>query len=198
MQVASRWVYHRSFSVVLDSDAFTDAILVDRLRDPNDLPDPADAEFWVGPGGERLTGPRPAPTAALDPKKLKESAEQSKKSMDVGVELREMESKVGSPVSEEGEEVVVLTDEEEEKLRDAQVGPVIPRRGAMLTKPSHADQVQSISDGSSHSLVPYPFVLTSMSPQWFRAHTTPTHHAFKMRTALYISFVPPLSPSFTH
>lgn len=81
----------------------------------------------MGPGGERLTGPRPSPTAALDMKRMKEVAEQPKKSMDVGVELREMESKVESPVSvEEGEEVVVLTDKEEEKLRDAQVSPFFP------------------------------------------------------------------------
>ena len=64
------------------------------LRDPNDLPDPPEVEvscssslmrvsgnpadakvqYWVGPGGEKLTGPRPAPTTAPLPVKKRKGA----------------------------------------------------------------------------------------------------------------------------
>ncbi|KAL8287282.1 hypothetical protein RQP46_003734 [Phenoliferia psychrophenolica] len=95
------------------------------LRDPNDLPDPPQAEFWVAPGGEKLSGPRPSPSTAPSTvkKHTKKGDSPSREDGSVtpedrAVELMAMESKAGTV---EDEEVVVLSEEEEERLRRAQV-----------------------------------------------------------------------------
>lgn len=99
------------------------------LRDPNDLPDPANAEFWIGPGGEKLTGPKAVSSTA--PPKVKKSkqdkamapvVESPSAEVDRAVNLELSELSIGSKGEENlEEEIVVLTDKEEESLRDAQV-----------------------------------------------------------------------------
>lgn len=102
------------------------------LRDPNDLPDPANAEFWIGPGGEKLTGPKAVSSTA--PRKVKKTKQDGKNKatvpvvespsveVDRVVDLELSEFSIGSKGEENlEEEIVVLTDEEEESLRDAQV-----------------------------------------------------------------------------
>lgn len=145
------------------------------LRDPNDLPEPEDADYWVGPGGERLTGPRPLPTVQPPREKKKGSkggasagvtpvggtptgtgsgtgagTPTGERGMDV--ELAAMETKVGVNPTGEGcdDEVPVLTDREEERLREAQLK-------------------------------------FGRSQNWYRAHSTPTHHAFPISQALLIT-----------
>lgn len=128
------------------------------LRDPNDLPEPENAEYWVGPGGERLTGPRDKPTPA--PKKEKDKAKAGTPAVTpaardaADIELGTVETKLGAP-SLEGEEPVedevpVLTDDEEARLRAAQ-----------------------LKFGRSQT--------------WYRAHSSPTHHAFPIGQALLIT-----------
>jgi len=85
------------------------------LRDPNDLPDPADAEFWVGAGGERMVGPKTKSTPI--PKKVKSEGASTVKT---DLELGDMESRIAD-ASETDEEAVVLTDKEEDRLRRAQI-----------------------------------------------------------------------------
>ena len=132
------------------------------LRDPNDLPDPPEVEvscssslmrvsgnpadakvqYWVGPGGEKLTGPRPAPTTAPLPVKKRKGAGAplvSETPEDRALELTAIESRIQSHSSGvEGEpEAVVLTDTEQEKLRQSQVRLHRPTSGrfARLTPP---------------------------------------------------------------
>ncbi|KAK4704761.1 hypothetical protein P7C70_g1445, partial [Phenoliferia sp. Uapishka_3] len=87
------------------------------LRDPNDLPDPPTAEFWVAPGGEKLSGPRCPPSTAPPPVKKHKKGESI---VDQPQELQAIESKVGTSDGAE-EEVVVLSEKEEARLRQAQV-----------------------------------------------------------------------------
>ncbi|SGY19092.1 BQ5605_C014g07559 [Microbotryum silenes-dioicae] len=126
------------------------------LRDPNDLPDPAEAEYWIGAGGEKMTGPRVAP-AVVPPRKSKLPW---KKNKDVSpdangtasnaepIPLEVIESHVSSDALDE---VVVLSDKEEAKLRHAQAK-------------------------------------FARSQNYYRPHTTPTHHAFPIKQAIWISF----------
>lgn len=140
------------------------------LRDPNDLPEPEDADYWVGPGGERLTGPRPLPTVQPVKEKKSKTKKGSKDATPANatpsgtepgtptaehahdVELAAMETKVGaSPVGDGTEdEMPVLTDKEEERLRRAQLK-------------------------------------FGRSQNWYRAHSSPTHHAFPISQALLIT-----------
>lgn len=91
------------------------------LRDLNDLPDPIDAEYWVGPGGEKLSGPRAVPSTALKVKKVKKGKKVVAE-VDRTIELSDAEIKLDSGEGETiQEEIAVLTDQEEERLRSAQV-----------------------------------------------------------------------------
>lgn len=97
------------------------------LSDRNDLPEPQDAEYWIGPGGEKLTGPRIVPSKKIKEKKVKggNSKKGAKEEVDRAVELDQIESKIGGGSSQDTipaqDDVVVLTPQEEERLRGAQV-----------------------------------------------------------------------------
>ncbi|SCV73889.1 BQ2448_6319 [Microbotryum intermedium] len=126
------------------------------LKDPNDLPDPAEAEYWIGAGGEKMTGPRVAPTV-IPPRKSKlpwkkhkdtaQDAHATNPATGESVPLEVIESHIGSDAMDE---VVVLSDREEAKLRHAQAK-------------------------------------FARSQNYYRPHTTPTHHAFPIKQAVWIS-----------
>ncbi|KAM0751387.1 hypothetical protein T439DRAFT_325525 [Meredithblackwellia eburnea MCA 4105] len=87
------------------------------LRDENDLPDPRGAEYWVSSGGEKLTGPRPAPSAQ-PPRKPKKGGVVAPSPPSPS----KLESaQICTDPSDNDNDIVVLTDEEEDRLRDAQV-----------------------------------------------------------------------------
>ncbi|KAI5481126.1 hypothetical protein MNV49_005561 [Pseudohyphozyma bogoriensis] len=132
------------------------------LRDKNDLPDPANAEFWVGPGGVKMTGDKtPAVTPVPHPKKKKKAKDSATpENVERVDELSKAESGLGmsggkgegsletaGPPDESLEEVV-LTPKEEERLRRCQIR-------------------------------------FAKSQTWYRPHTSPTHHASPIKWAIW-------------
>ncbi|KAM0790184.1 hypothetical protein ACM66B_005502 [Microbotryomycetes sp. NB124-2] len=127
------------------------------LRDPNDLPEAPDAEFWVGPGGEKMVGPRPMATAipvrSKGDKHGKNTTEHGEDtpggSQDIELKAVSGLEKVQTNLSEEEP---VLSDKELERLRKAQMS-------------------------------------YSKSQTYYRAHTTPTHHATPIKWAFIIALL---------
>ncbi|KAK4048148.1 hypothetical protein OIO90_005912 [Microbotryomycetes sp. JL221] len=124
------------------------------LRDPNDLPEAPDAEFWVGPGGEKMVGPRPKATMIpLKAKKTKQNQPPPKDALDCAeaVELGAMTG-LAQVESDLSEEEPVLSDSELDRLRKAQMA-------------------------------------YSKSQTYYRAHTTPTHHATPIKWAFIVALL---------
>ncbi|KAK4046679.1 hypothetical protein OIV83_005882 [Microbotryomycetes sp. JL201] len=100
------------------------------LRDPNDLPEAPDAEYWVGPGGEKMVGPRPMATTIPIKSKTDKNAKQTArnggsssddtfgKSQDVELKAMTGLEQVQSDLSEEEP---VLSEKELARLRKAQM-----------------------------------------------------------------------------
>lgn len=131
----------------------------------------------------QMTGPRVKPVAAAHPKKTKSkdhkadtTATTSKE--EGGVELSAMEAKTCSAIEELEDEMVVLSDKEQHRLHRAQVCL------STLCVPTLAD----CSTSQLHF---------SRSQTYYRAHTTPTHHAFPLWPAFGITVLVSDSPRLT-